>query len=186
EFATKGGRKVYNSGGIMPDLRTEPEYSSRFAMTLYVMGFLDDFGDRYMQAHPTQRVDNHTFAITDADYADFGAFMKDKKVEYESDTRRALKALRKATETDRYTQVTAQIDALEKGLKDDTATNLRTYRKEITELIESDIVLRHNYVAGVIERNVTGRDKDVGEALKILNNPQEYTRIVTEQDTQKK
>ncbi|MEG2366355.1 MAG: S41 family peptidase [Alistipes sp.] len=186
EFATKGGRKVYNSGGIMPDLRTEPEYSSRFAMTLYVMGFLDDFGDRYMQAHPTQRVDNRTFAITDADYADFEAFMKDKKVEYESDTRRALKALRKATETDRYTQVTVQIDALEKGLKDDTATNLRTYRKEITELIESDIVLRHNYVAGVIERNVTGRDKDVGEALKILNNPQEYTRIVTEQDTQKK
>ncbi|MEG1405496.1 MAG: S41 family peptidase, partial [Alistipes sp.] len=90
EFTTKGGRKVYNSGGIMPDLRTEPEYSSRFAMTLYVMGFLDDFGDRYMQAHPTQTVNSRTFALTDADYADFERFMQDKKVDYESDTRRAL------------------------------------------------------------------------------------------------
>ncbi|MEG1612213.1 MAG: S41 family peptidase, partial [Alistipes sp.] len=186
EFTTKGGRKVYNSGGIMPDLRTEPEYSSRFAMTLYVMGFLDDFGDRYMQAHPTQTVNSRTFALTDADYADFERFMQDKKVDYESDTRRALKALRKAAETDRYTQVSAEIDALEKGLKDDTATNLQTYRKEITEMIEADIVLRHSYVAGVIERNITGRDAEVTKAIEIVTNPQEYTRIVTEQDTQKK
>ncbi|MEG2770866.1 MAG: S41 family peptidase, partial [Alistipes sp.] len=32
EFATKGGRKVYDGGGIMPDLKIEPEYISRFAM----------------------------------------------------------------------------------------------------------------------------------------------------------
>ncbi|MEG2612927.1 MAG: peptidase, partial [Alistipes sp.] len=77
-------------------------------------------------------------------------------------------------------------DALEKGLKDDTATNLQTYRKEITEMIEADIVLRHSYVAGVIERNITGRDAEVTKAIEIVTNPQEYMRIVTEQDTQKK
>lgn len=29
----------------MPDIRTEPEYISRFAMTLYALGFIEDFGD---------------------------------------------------------------------------------------------------------------------------------------------
>ena len=43
-----GGRKVYDGGGIMPDERIDPEYISRFAMTLYAMGYVDDFagGDR--------------------------------------------------------------------------------------------------------------------------------------------
>ena len=80
----------------MPDIRTEPEYISRFAMTLYALGFVEDFGDDYMRRHPDQRIDIRNFSITDRDYADFAEFMKDKKVPYESDTRRALKALKKA------------------------------------------------------------------------------------------
>lgn len=186
EFTTQGGRKVYDGGGIMPDIRIEPEYNSRFAMTLYVMGFIEDFGDRYMQAHPNQTIDSRTFALTDADYADFERFMEDKEVPYESETRRVFKALRKAAESDRYQQVSDRIEALEAELKDDTENNLETYRKEITEIIESDIVLRHNYMEGLIEYNILSGDQDVERAVEVLDNPTEYTRIVTEQDTQKK
>ena len=50
--------------------------------------------------HIWQRIDLRTFSITDADYADFVEFMQDKEVPYESDTRRALKALKKAAEDD--------------------------------------------------------------------------------------
>ena len=41
---------------------------------------------------------NSYLSITDRDYADFAEFMKGKKVPYESDTRRALKVLKKAAE----------------------------------------------------------------------------------------
>lgn len=186
EFTTQGGRKVYDGGGIMPDIRTEPEYNSRFAMTLYVMGFIEDFGDRYMQTHPNQTIDSRTFTLTEADYADFERFMENKEVPYESETRRVFKALRKAAESDRYKHVSDRIEALESELKDDTENNLETYRKEITEIIESDIVLRHNYMDGLIEHNVLNGDQDVDRAVEVLDNPEEYTRIVTEQDTQKK
>ena len=95
EFTTRAGRKVYDGGGIMPDIATEPEYISRFAATLYALGFIEDFGDDYTRRHPGQRIDLRTFSITDADYADFVEFMQNKEVPYESDTRRALKALKK-------------------------------------------------------------------------------------------
>lgn len=39
-------------GGIMPDIRTEPEYISRFAMTLYALGFIEDFGGRIRAPAP--------------------------------------------------------------------------------------------------------------------------------------
>ena len=185
EYTTRAGRKVYDGGGIMPDIRTEPEYISRFAMTLYALGFIEDFGDEYVRRHPGQQIDIRTFSITDGDYAEFAEFMKDKEVPYESDTRRALKKLREAAKTDRFEEVEQQIAAIDSTLRDDTATNLETYRKEIVESINNDIVLRHGYSEGVIEHSLPD-DGDVLKAIEILGKGQEYARIVTEQDTPRK
>ena len=185
EFSTRAGRKVYDGGGVMPDIRTDPEYISRFAMTLYALGFIEDFGDEYVRRHPGQQIDIRTFSITDGDYAKFAEFMKDKEVPYESDTRRALKKLREAAKTDRFEEVEQQIAAIDSTLRDDTATNLETYRKEIVESINNDIVLRHGYSEGVIEHSLPD-DGDVLKAIEILGNRQEYARIVTEQDTPRK
>lgn len=185
EFTTRAGRKVYDGGGIMPDLCTEPEYISRFAVTLYAQGFIEDFGDDYTRRHPGQQIDLRTFSITDADYADFKAFMKDKQVPYESDTRRALKVLTKAAADDRFEELRAQFERVEQELRDDTQTNLDTYREQIVDAINSDIVLRHGYQAGVIEHSLGG-DGDVAEAVRVLENPGEYRRITAEQDTRKR
>ena len=185
EFSTRAGRKVYDGGGIMPDIRTEPEYISRFAATLYALGFIEDFGDEYTRRNPGQKIDIRTFSITDSDYADFEAFMKDKKVPYESDTRRALKTLKKAAEEDRFADLKVQFEKLEQELKDDTQTNLETYREQVMQTINNDIVLRHGYQAGVIEHTLP-TDADVKRALEILGNPAEYARITSEQDTSRK
>ena len=185
EFTTRAGRKVYDGGGIMPDIRTEPEYISRFAMTLYAMGFIEDFGDEYTRRNPGQTIDIRTFSISDQDYADFAEFMKDKKVPYESDTRRALKALKKAADEDLFADLKEKFEKVEAELKDDTQTNLETYREQVIGTINNDIVMRHGYQAGVIEHSLPG-DTDVQRALDVLNNPQEYRRIVSEQDTARK
>ena len=185
EYRTRAGRKVYDGGGIMPDIRTEPEYISRFAMTLYALGFIEDFGDEYVRRHPGQQIDIRTFSITDGDYAEFAEFMKDKEVPYESDTRRALKKLREAAKTDRFEEVEQQIAAIDSTLRDDTATNLETYRKEIVETINNDIVMRHGYSEGVIEHSLKD-DPEGLRATEILGDGAAYTRIVTEQDTPRK
>ena len=183
EYATQGGRKVYDGGGIEPDLHTEPEYISRFAMTLYALGFIEDYGDRFMRLHPDRRVDVRTFALTDADYADFVRFMSDKEVPYESTTRRALKALRKAAGDERHEAIDRAAEALEAQLRDDTESNLETYRREIRSLLEADIVLRHHYAEGVIEYDITHDDAEVRRAVEVLENPGEYRRILDTQDT---
>lgn len=185
EFSTRAGRKVYDGGGIMPDIRTEPDYISRFAMTLYALGFIEDFGDEYIRQHPGQKIDIRTFSITDADYDRFREFMKDKAVPYESDTRRILKSLKEAAKDDRFKDLEQKIARVEEELKDDTQTNLETYRSQIIEAINNDIVLRHAYAAGVIEHSLTG-DKEAERAVEILRTPAEYARILSEQDTTRK
>ena len=185
EFTTAAGRKVYDGGGIIPDIRTEPEYISRFAVTLYALGFVEDFVDGYMRRHAGEPFDLKGFALDSATYDDFVAFMKDKKVPYESETRRALKSLRKAAEGERYTELNKRLEELEAEVRDDTQTNLETYRQEISETLENEIILRYAYSQGVIEHSLPG-DGEVQRAVEVLSSPDEYRRITREQDTARK
>ncbi len=114
------------------------------------------------------------FAVTDG-----------KEVPYESETRRVLKVLKEAAENDLYSDLAQEITAIEGDLRDDTQTNLHTYRKEIAETINNDIVLRHSYQAGVIEHNL-GDDTEVLRATEVLENPTEYQEITTMQTSEKK
>lgn len=185
EFATRAGRKVYDGGGIMPDIRTEREWVSRFAATLYALGFIEDFGDEYMQRHRDEPIDIRTFALSDDEYEAFKRFMQDKEVPYESDTRRALKLLEEAAEKDRFAELKDRFAQMEAALEDDTASNLETYRREVVEAIENDIVLRHAYAAGLIARSLVD-DREAARAVEVLRDSAEYARITREQDTPRK
>ena len=127
----------------------------------------------------------HAGKATAADYDAFVKFMEGKEVPYESETRRVLKVLKEAAENDLYSDLAQEITAIEGDLKDDTQTNLHTYRKEIAETINNDIVLRHSYQAGVIEHNL-GDDTEVLRATEVLENPTEYQEITTMQTSEKK
>ena len=185
EFTTRAGRKVYDGGGIMPDIRTEPEYISRFAATLYALGFVEDFVDDYMRSHAGEPFHLMEFALDSATYDRFADFMKDKKVPYESETRRALERLRKAAEEERYTELDNHLARLEQEVRDDTQTNLETYRQEIVRTLENEIILRYAYAQGVIEHALP-QDAEVQRAVEVLSSPDEYRRITREQDTARK
>lgn len=186
EFRTRAGRKVYDGGGIVPDVKIEPQYVSRFAVTLYAMGLMEDWADKYMRTHHTDKIDVRSFSITDEDYADFCRFIADKEIPYESETRQALKALERAMERDRYNESLGEaVEQLKAQLKDDKLSNMQTYRGEIVDALNSDIVMRHAYNEGVQER-IAATDEEVDRAIELILNTEEYQRILTSQDVEKR
>ena len=185
EFKTRNGRKVYEGKGLMPDVKIEPEYISSFAIMLYNLGFVEEFLDGYMRRNPNQTIDNKTFSITDEDYNDFVEYMADKEVPYESRTRLALEMLKKTSKEERYDDNFAEdLKQIEAKLKDQKTDNLWNYRAEITDMLNSDIVLRHSYYEGVVEHNVAS-DKGVKQAIELLGDADRYNKILSEQDTEK-
>lgn len=185
EFSTRNGRKVYDGKGLMPDVKIEPEYISTFAVLLYNLGFVEDYLDEWMRKHPNMTIDNKTFSISDEDYEAFVKFMADKDVPYQSQTRDALELLKKRAKDERYDDAFAEdLKQIESKLKDQKADNLRHYRAEITDLINSDVVLRHNYYEGVVEYNLRS-DSTVMKAVELLRDGERYNKILKEQDTQR-
>ncbi len=188
EFHTAGGRKVYDGGGVMPDIRTEPQYNSRFAVVAYGKGYIDDFADEWNRANREIReIVPGKFTLTDADYDQFVRFLADKDLNYESASRQALTTLRKNAEYERYMtpELAAQLATVEAALRDDNATGVALYREELSELIEDAIILRHHRSQGV-SAHALESDSDVSEAIKILKNSTLYHQILTNKDTDKK
>jgi carboxyl-terminal processing protease len=145
---------------------------------LYSMGYMDDWSDRYMQSHHNDSIDIRTFSITEGDYADFCDFIADKDVPYESDTRKALKILEKALEKDLYTEsLGGVVETLRAELKDDKMSNMQTYRDEIIDALNSNIVLRYAYQEGLQERMAVD-DKEVAEAVELLLDRDRYMGIL--------
>ena len=185
EFKTARGRKVYDGGGIMPDKRVEPKYISTFAVVLSLMGIVDDFGDEYMKRNHTKAIDVENFTITDADYEEFVKLAMEHDIPYKSESRTALEKLRKSLAKERNTSLNEALDAIDKGLKDDKRSCLETFRKEIIEQINQNIVLRYAYSKGVIIHSLKS-DEELKVAKELLANKAEYEQIITKQDTERK
>lgn len=185
EFNTAGGRKVYDGAGVMPDIRIPAEYLSTFTVLAYAKGYIEDFVDIYLRANPG-KVDVETFAIGDEAYARFTEFMADKDMAYKSETETALESLKEKAEMELYyDKIKDAVEQIEVNLKDDKAGNLQLYRKQLTDLIENDIIQRQHYQRGVIRRDIE-TDKEVSAAVGLLSDTETYNRIVTSQDTERK
>lgn len=185
EFKTARGRKVYDGGGIMPDKRVENKYLSSFAVLLYLTGVVEDFGDIYYKQHHAKPIDVKNFSISDKDYADFVAMAMERDIPYKSESRVALENLRSALKKERNDSLEEALAAIDKGLNDDKRSCFETFRKDVEEQINQNIVLRYAYAEGVIANSLRS-DEELKAAIETLANKAEYERILTSQDTARK
>jgi carboxyl-terminal processing protease len=185
EFRTRNGRKVYDGGGVMPDVLTRAPNYSLFTLNLYARSYIEDFAMEYIRRSGFAPVDPRSFTLSDEAYADFIAFMADKPVDYESETKVALEALvRKANEEQYGEAIAGELDAIRRKITKDKQEELVRLRPEIARLIEDDIVLYDNYLQGIVQHKLRS-DETLSQAAAVLADRPEYRRILTEQDTRR-
>ncbi len=187
EFKTAGGRRVYDGGGVMPDVALEPQYVSTFAYVVYGMGHVDDFVNDYCKRHYGElSVVPGEYRFGEKDYEEFVAFMADKEVAWESEAQRHWKKFKEAADKERWNEdMVDQMAAIEKNISNDTEDNLRLYQKELTSIIEDNIVSRYCYNEGGIQHSL-GEDSELRSAIELLQDKARYNTIVTSQDTARK
>lgn len=177
EFLTAGGRAVYDGGGIKPDVELEAVYMSRFAATLYIEGLIEEWGAEYFRRTYKDAIDFDTFDVTDEDFEQFKEMVKDRKIDYKSQTSRAITALERAAKEDRNEELIAELERLKGSVKDDNLSNMDRYKFEIMKYMRQNILLRRGYAEAVI-RNSLHRDKEVAEALEILHSKERMEEIL--------
>lgn len=180
-FYTAGGREVRDGGGVKPDVEVKPDSLPNIAY--YMAGARDsnelmlNYEVDYIAKHPTI-APAKDFALTDADYEEFKARVLKADFKYDRETEKYLKDLMKLARFEGYyDDAKPEFDALAKKLSHNVAKDLDYNKQYIKRLLENDIVAAYYYQGGAI-RNSLRYDKQVKEAVRLLNTPEEYKKLL--------
>ena len=176
-FKTKAGRKVYNGGGIVPDIKMDESSSSHIAQYLLSNFIIFDYATLFASKNDSIS-GPMTFNISDTEYQQFIEFALSKKIEYISETQKVLDELVEAAKKEKYSKkAEPEIEALKKALKLDVKEDLIYYKDEVKLLIESEIIKRYYYRKGAIQRNL-GENASVLSAIELLKDPNKYNSLL--------
>ncbi len=177
EFKTKGGRSVFDGGGIEPDIKVADTEYHKVSEELVSQGIIFDFATKFKFENPTI-ASAKEFKISDKIYNDFVAFVAQNNFKYETKTEKQLEELKKMIKKDNYFEdVKSEITALENDLLNHKKEDVTKFKEEIIPLLQREIVTRYYFQSGAIE-NSFGYDKDVVEAVNVLSNPEKYKKIL--------
>jgi carboxyl-terminal processing protease len=176
-FKTLNGRTVYDGFGIEPDIEVEPEYMSALATTLVTKFHIFNYVSEFVKKHKNIALPRE-FVITDEIYDDFRNYLADKDCDYSTNTEQILKNLKEASKEENYYEALSQnIEQLEAQLKKDKADDLTKFRKEISEMLKAEILVRYYYAAGRLEGSLV-TDPDVLKACEVLHDKALYNKTL--------
>lgn len=177
EFKTKTGRIVKDGGGITPDIEVSSESLSQITSELFLRNFIFDFATNYYWAHPDIKSPDQ-FRLTDQDYDDFKNFLVNRKFNYRTVTEESLSELISNAKKEKYYDIHKDLfNDLEKDIAHSLDQDLKLFRKEISDLLEDEIISRYFYESGAIEWTIK-KDEQIAKALEVLNNKEEYSSIL--------
>jgi carboxyl-terminal processing protease len=177
EFKTKNGRKVYDGGGVDPDIAVPTKNYSQIAQSLISKLLVFDFATqyRYKNASIAPAKD---FKISEADFEDFKKFIADKDYGYTTSTEKSLDEFKKKAEEEKYFDaVKAQYESMKKELQHDKKADIEKNKEEIKLLLEEEIAKRYYFQKAHYE-TAFDHDEDILEALKVLADKNKYESIL--------
>ena len=175
-FKTKKGRKVYDGGGILPDVVLEETKMSTIAEALVKNDGIFNFVTNYYYKNPN--LGNTIPTITDADFIEFKAFLKKQNFNFDTETEIALKNTLAAAKKEKIdATITTEYQQLLNALQKSEELQLNENQKEIKKLILDEIIKRYQYKEGLYQYYIKN-NLEIKKATSILNNSPEYNKIL--------
>jgi len=177
-FKTKNGRKVYDGGGISPDLKIDDPKLAPITISLIQKGLLFDYANEYVFRHKTIGSAKE-FKLSEDAYVHFTQWLEDKDYDYITKVESSIEDLISNSKSEKYFDaIKNQIEDLKEKMSHNKERDLITFKDEIKEYLEEEIASRYYFQKGKIEASFDN-DEDIQAALKILNNKEEYKNILS-------
>ncbi len=174
EFKTQNGRRVYDGGGIMPDIKLKRDTLSSLTIQLIGAYQIFDFANWYANTHPKKKT---LFKMNESNYQKFVDFVDTVAFKYKSESHTAFEELKKALKKEKRAGIPL-LEKIDEQLKSNLKQDLLTFEDQITDLIEYQVNLRYFYQKGGYQQSISS-DELIENAIKLLHNPKKYKGILT-------
>ncbi|MEP0263421.1 S41 family peptidase [Dokdonia sp.] len=176
EFKTKNGRKVFDGGGVFPDIEITSAKMSPITKALAKDNAIFEYATTYYYKH--QYADLNEFNFTNSDFEDFKKFLKKTNFKFETETENAFeKALQQAEKDGLKDQLSSVYRQLENTIDQAKNKELNDRQEEIQNLLVDEIVKRYFYRDGLYEYQIIN-NKEIAEAIRVLNDTNRYEGIL--------
>lgn len=176
-FRTLNGRIVRDGGGIIPDTATVDNRKINIAYYIYADNLYFDFATRYAAQTPSIAA-AADFKLSDAEWNDFLAFIKERDFKYTPQTKKYFDQLYEFSTLEGLDEeAKAEFEALREKLIPDTEKEIEKHRDEITELLSLEIIKRYYYQKGQIAFSLQN-DKDLKLSIDLLKDSSTYQQIL--------
>ncbi len=177
EFKTKSGRKVYDGGGVTPDITIELNNNSVITQALINKNIIFDYATLYVAKNPTAP-SIYKFNLSKAEYQDFINYVKSKDFDYQTKSEKILEDYKAAAVSEKYYDaIKSDLESLKTKLLHDKNADLIKFENEIREVLEAEIASRYFYQKGRIQQSLKN-DREINKAVEVLSNKDVYFSIL--------
>ena len=177
-FHTAIGREVRDGGGVSPDIKFEDEKAPNITYYLSNQYVIFDWVTQW--AIKNKKIAPATeFTINDSDYEDFKNFVKSKDFKYDKMSEKTMTSLKEVMEFEGYMKnAEAEFKALEAKLVPDLERDLNQFKKDITMMINAEIIKRYYFQKGEFAF-ILKNDKTLNKAIDVLNDKALYAKKIS-------
>ncbi len=176
EFTTKKGRKVYDGGGIVPDIKIDLDRLSSLSVNLINDFMYFDFATLYANTHKSIPAPEQ-FEVTPEIYNEFKTFLKDRKFAYQSDTEKELEKLMETAKEEKYYDIAkSEFENLRSRVKHELDKDLEEFSSEAKDILTDEIVSRYYYQKGAIQATLRS-DEGIKKAKEVLSTPAAFSAV---------
>ena len=174
-FKTKTGRTVYDGGGVLPDIEIAATKMANSTDALLKNDAIFNFATQLYYKNPTV---NGVPAVSDADFIAFKNYLKQEKINLDSDTHKALKTVLENAKKEKIEgQIAAEYKQLEVALEKSQEAELDKNKEQIKKQLQEELIIRHQYREGLY-LFYTKNNPEIEQAINLLNNSAQYASIL--------
>lgn len=173
-FKTRNGRPVLDGGGVTPDVLLPVDTATGIVKALLDQNVIFDYVTQWSAKRAT--IDSiEVFSFNDWD--EFTRFVQNRNFSYETETERKLKELQAVAEKENLS-VSTDVQSIDNKVKTAKKDELNRNKARIVREIEQEIVGRYYFQRGKVRKSLKN-DPEVEEAVKLLNDPARYDKILS-------
>lgn len=176
-FHTKNGRKVYDGGGVVPDIKLKRPEKTIATKALFKSDAIFNFALAYLDEHPNLPKPSE-FTITDSDFNRFIDYLKTQDTTFKVKAEKEfVKAYKKAKKDKFNTAIQSSYQMLMHDFKNSRINEILVNKEEIKEHISDEILKQKYFKKGMYIHKFT-YDPLVKEATSLLHNIKKYNKIL--------
>ncbi len=176
-FKTKNGRKVFDGGGIMPDIEITKQDKPAILQSLLQDMVIFEYANKYAYEHPQIKAAGD-FNFSEADYTNFSNWLKTKSFSYSSQLEKDLQSFEASAKKEKYLDgLQEQFAALKNKIAAQRKGDLALYKEDIKAELEREIS-EHLFLQKGQKEASFAKDKEVQAAIKLFADMPKYKSIL--------